>query len=786
MLLKLFIAGLLAWLPSLPRQAASSSPQRAFIDSYCVGCHTQKNKERGTVPIALDNADISNPGADAELWEKVIQKMRGGLMPPPGAARPDEAAAHNLVAWLEESLDRVAAANPNPGRPLIHRLNRAEYANAIRDLLALQIDAAALLPPDDSAYGFDNMAEALGFSPLLQERYVAAAMKIGALAVGDPRLSPSGETYVIRQDLSQDQHIEGLPLGTAGGTRVLHNFPVDAEYVFQAKLYRTNLNIVRGLESPHDVEFTVDGQRVHIATIGGKEDLEALFQKPTETGDAVEARLKFRAPVKAGPHVVTVAFVQESQAAHPGRLQRYIRSSVDNFDWSGQPHIQMLSITGPFGNTGSGDTPSRRRIFICRPSGVANETACARQIISTLARRAYRRPLTAVDEQRIFGFYETTRRERGFEAGIEAAVQRILASPQFILRIERDPAPGVIHAVTDVELASRLSFFLWSSIPDDALLKLASEGSLKRPAVLDREIRRMLTDAKSAAIVDNFAGQWLRLRNVINILPNSDLYPDFDENLRQSFRRETEMFFESIIREDRNVLDLLTADYSFINERLARHYGIAGIYGSHFRRVTIGDPARRGLLGQGSILAATSHAERTSPVLRGKWILENILGTPVPPPPPDVPPLKERAEGEKPRTMREQMVEHRANPACATCHKVMDPIGFALENFDAVGAWRSRDADSDIDASGELADGTKVTGVVQLREALARNPETFVSTFTERLLTYALGRGLNYRDMPAVRKIVRDAARENYSFSAIVTGIIRSTPFQMRMAAEAD
>jgi hypothetical protein len=785
MFLNLFIAGLLAWMPA-PGQIPNGSSQRAFIDRYCVSCHTQKNKVRGGVPIALDNADVSNPAADAELWEKVIRKMRGGLMPPPGAARPDETAARNLISWLETSLDRAAEARPNPGRPLIHRLNRAEYANAIRDLLSLQIDAAALLPPDDSAYGFDNMAEALGFSPLLQERYVGAAMKIGALAVGDPRVTPSSETYVIRQDLSQDQHIEGLPLGTLGGTRVLHNFPVDGDYVFQAKLYRTNLNIVRGLESPHDIEFTVDGERVHIATIGGREDLESLFQKPTETGDAVEARLKFRAPVKAGPHAVTVAFVQEPQAAHPGRLQRYLRSSVDNFDWSGQPHIQVLAITGPFDNTGPGDTPSRRRIFVCHPATPAGEAPCAKQIVSTLARRAFRRPLTAADEQRILSFYDSARRERGFEAGIEAALQRILASPQFILRIERDSATGTAHPVTDLELASRLSFFLWSSIPDDTLLKLASEGSLKRPAVLEREIRHMLADPKSAALVDNFAGQWLRLRNVKNVLPNSDLFPDFDENLRQAFRRETEMFFESIIREDRNVMDLLNADYSFINERLARHYGIAGIYGSHFRRVTITDPARRGILGQGSILAVTSHAERTSPVLRGKWILENILGTPVPPPPPDVPPLKERAEGEKPRTMRDQMVEHRANPACASCHKVMDPIGFALENFDAVGAWRSRDADEAIDASGELADGTKVTGVVALREALTRQPETFATTFTERLLTYALGRGLNYNDMPAVRRIVREAAGENYRFSAIVMGIIRSTPFQMRMATEGD
>jgi Protein of unknown function (DUF1592)/Protein of unknown function (DUF1588)/Protein of unknown function (DUF1585)/Protein of unknown function (DUF1587)/Protein of unknown function (DUF1595) len=769
MLSSLFLSALIAF-----------APDRALLDKYCVTCHTERAKQRGAVPIALDNADLSNPTAQTELWEKVIRKLRAGVMPPPGSPRPAAADVHQLTSSLESVLDRAAEAKPDPGRPLIHRLNRAEYANAVRDLLALNIDAADLLPPDDAAFGFDNMSEALGFSPLLQERYVAAAMKLGALAVGDPRVSATSETYRIRQDLSQDQHAEGLPLGTIGGTQVRHNFPLDGDYEFQAKLYRTNLNIVRGLDLPHQIEFTVDGQRVHIAAIGGKEDLEALFQKPTDTGDAVDARLRFRAPVKAGPHVVTVAFLQEPQIAGAGRLQRYLRSSVDNFDWSGQPHIQTLAIGGPFNATGPGDTPSRRRIFICHPASAADEPVCARKIIATLTQRAYRQPVTPADERRIMSFYEAARKDGDFNSGIEAAVQRILASPQLILRIERDPAAGVVHRVSDVELASRLSFFLWSSIPDDELLKTAIEGRLKRPAVLDQEVRRMLADPKSAAIVDNFAGQWLRLRNVPNVLPNSDLFPDFDDNLRKSFRRETELFFDSIIREDRSVLDLLNADYSFINERLARHYGFPGIYGSHFRRVTIVDPARRGLLGQGSILAVTSHAERTSPVLRGKWILENIVGLPVPPPPAEVPPLKPPAEGEKPRTMREQMIEHRANPVCASCHKVMDPVGFALENFDPVGAWR------EIDASGELADGTQVNGVVQLRQALTRDPEVFVSTLTEKLLTYALGRGLDYRDAPAVRKIVRGAAAENYKFSAIVMGIIRSTQFQMRMAREVE
>lgn len=764
----------------------SPSTQRATLDRYCITCHTQSSKDKGLVPIALDSLDLARVGNDAEVWEKVVRKVSAGVMPPQGSPRPDHAASQNLISWLTTELDRSAQAHPNPGRPLLHRLNRTEYANAIHDLLDLEVDASSLLPPDDSAYGFDNNADALGLSPSLQERYVSAAMKIGALAVGDPRAGADGTTYRIPQDVSQDQHIEGLPVGTVGGTMVRHNFPLDGEYVFQAKLYRTNLNIMRGLESQHEVEFAVDGNRILLAKIGGPEDLESLFKQPTDTGDAVEARLKVRIPVKAGPHVVTAAFVQEPQAAGPGRLQRYIRSTVDNFDWSGQPHIQTLTVNGPFNVTGPGDTPSRRRILTCKGATATAETMCAKQILSTIARRAYRRPVTDADMQPILKFFETGRQGGGFESGIKVGLQRILSSPQFVFRIERDPVPGAVHRVSDLEMASRLSFFLWSSIPDERLLKLASDGTLMRPAVLDAEVHRMLSDPRSKALVDNFAGQWLRLRNVRNVLPNSDLFPDFDDNLRQSFRRETEMLFDSIIREDRNVLDLMTADYTFVNERLARHYGIPNIYGSQFRRVPVSDPARRGLLGQGSFLAVTSHAERTSPVLRGKWILENILGLPVPPPPPGVPPLKERANGEMPRTIREQMAEHRANPVCASCHKVMDSIGFSLENFDALGSWRTVDAGVAIDASGDLADGTHVDGVVALREALLKNPDLFVGTMTEKMMTYALGRGVDYRDMPAVRAIVRDAGHAGDKFSGIVLGIVHSTPFQMRMGEVAD
>jgi hypothetical protein len=767
----------------------AQSPHRAVLEKYCITCHSQAAKDKGLVPVALDKLDMTHIGNDAEIWEKVVRKVNAGVMPPPGAPRPSPAASESLTSWLTGELDRASLANPNPGRAPLHRLNRTEYANAIRDLLDLEIDSVSLLPPDDSAYGFDNIADALGLSPSLQERYVSAAMKISAMAVGDARVSADGSTYRIKQDVSQDQHIEGLPIGTIGGTQVRHNFPLDGEYVFQAKLYRTNLNIMRGLESAHKVEFAVDGERVLIASVGGPSDLDALFQKPTDTGDAVDARLRVRIPVKAGPHVVTATFVQESQTAGPGRLQHYIRSSVDNFDWSGQPHIQTLTINGPFDPTGVGDTPSRRRIFSCVPANVRAEAACAKQILSGIARRAYRQPVNETDLQRIMRFYESGRAGKesgGFDSGIRTALQRILASPQFIFRIERDPAPGPARHIGDYELASRLSFFLWSTIPDDRLLQLAGSGKLSQPAVLDAEVRRMLSDPRSRALVDNFAGQWLRIRNLSIVSPNSDLFPDFDDNLRQAFRRETEMLFESIVREDRNVLDLMTADYTFVNERLARQYGISGIYGSQFRRIPVSDPARRGLLGQGSFLAVTSHAERTSPVLRGKWILENILGLPVPPPPPNVPPLKERANGEKPRTMREQMAEHRADPACASCHKIMDSIGFALENFDAVGAWRSMDADAPVDASGDLADGTHVNGVVELRAALLKKPDLFVGTMTEKLMTYALGRGIDYRDMPAVRTIVRDSGRDGYKFSSLVLGVVRSLPFQMKMAPEKD
>jgi hypothetical protein len=773
----------------LSAQATSPGPgardpgpgPKAIIDQYCVTCHSARLKSGDLV---LENADVAHVANNVEVWEKVIRKLRAGVMPPQGARRPDDATMHALIASLETSLDQAAAAQPNPGRPLLHRLNRAEYRNAIRDLLALDVDVASLLPPDDSAYGFDNISDVLGVSPSLQERYLTAAGRISRLAVGDLAMRAGSDTYRVQQDVSQNQHIEGLPLGTVGGLRVQHTFPLDAEYEFRTQLYRTNLNIVRGLQYPSEFEIAVDGQQVHHVTIGGNDDLAAMYDKPTDTGDAVELRMRVRVPVKAGPHEVTATFIENMSVKDTVRLQPFLRSSADNFDWAGRPHIQTLTVTGPFNAVATGETASRREIFTCRPAGPRRERDCATEILTRLARRAYRQPVSKAELEPILSFYDAARRTGTFESGIQRGLERILASPRFAFRIEHDPdsvTPGTPYRVSDVELASRLSFFLWSSIPDDTLVDLASRGRLKDPVVLDQQVRRMLADPKSSALVENFAGQWLQLRNVRSVLPNSDEFPDFDDNLRQAFRRETELLFESIIREDRNVLDLLRADYTFVNERLARHYGIPGIYGSRFRRVAVTDDARKGILGKGSMLAVTSHAERTSPVLRGKWVLENIVGLPVPPPPPDVPQLKPAEEGQKPKTLREQMAEHRSNPTCATCHKVMDPVGLALENFDAVGAWRTQEAGGPIDVSGQLADGRPVNGVVTLRQAILDRPELFVGTMTEKMMIYALGRGVSAEDMPGIRRILHEASANDYRFSSLVLGIVKSVPFQMRV-----
>jgi hypothetical protein len=751
---------------------------RQAIDQYCVSCHNQRTKVSG---LALDTIDAADPAAHAQIWEQVVRKLRTRTMPPQGVPRPDEPAYEALAQRLEQGLDRAAAASPNPGRPLIRRLNRTEYVNAIRDLLDLEVDAAALLPPDDSAFGFDNISDLLGVSPALLERYMSAADRISALAVG-AAVAPGSSTYRVRQDRSQDQHIEGLPLGTVGGVAVRHVFPLDGEYRFSLELYRNNLEGIRGLEHPHQIEISVDGRRAFLHTVGGDAERGGTGSI-TDRSDAVDARLKVSVPVTAGPHVVGATFIRKIGEG-TNRLRPFLRSSAGTYDSTGRPHIETLTVAGPFNPTGPGDTPSRRRVFACRPSGSSDEERCATKILSTIARRAFRRPVADDDLVRLRTFYRAGRAKGSFDAGIQMALRRILASPAFVFRVEADQpnrTAGTLHRVSGVELASRLSFFLWSSIPDDTLLDAASRGDLATPALLERQVRRMLADRRADALVRNFAGQWLHIRNLQNIQPNHDEFPDFDDTLREAFRQEMELFVGSIMREDRDVLDLLTADHTFVNERLAKHYGLPSIYGSQFRRVTLTEEARRGLLGKGSLLLVTSHADRTAPVLRGKWILENLLGTPPAPPPANFA-LQADEEGAPPRTIRERMEQHRANPACAGCHKVMDPLGFALENFDAVGTWRARDAGMPIDASGQLADGTKVDGVVALRRALLARPDVFRRTFTEKLLTYALGRGLEPYDMPVVRGIVRDAARRNHRFSELIMGVVTSTPFQMKQA----
>jgi hypothetical protein len=764
-----------------PATVSPTAAQRAMLDQYCVTCHNQQLKTAG---LLLDTADLNDIPGGAATWEKVVLKLRSGMMPPLGRPKPDQAAVDSMVSLLETRLDMASAARPEPGRASLHRLNRTEYGNAIRDLLNIEVDVKELLPPDDESNGFDNIADVLRVSPSLLEQYLAAARKISAMAVGDPTFIPVTQVYRAPPDRAQDRHIDGLPLGTRGGLLIKDNFPLDAEYQINIVLLRNVLGYMKGLEWPHQIEITVDGERVFLKPVGGDEDNRDSDANFATAADMIDGRLRARIPIKAGPHEIGVAFLRKnsSETAEPLELHSY---DHDLQNMNGNPQIDHVDITGPLQATGSGDTPSRRRIFTCQPANAGEQAACARKILSTLARRAYRGPVSPTDLDSLLSFYETGAKKGGFEAGVQNALHVMIATPKFLFRSEPDPAnvtAGQIYKLGDLELASRLSFFLWSSIPDDELLAAAEQKKLKDPAVLDAQIKRMLADPKSQALVSNFAGQWLFLRNLQSSRPDNKTFPDFDDNLRQSFRKETEMLFDSIVREDHNVIDLLTADYTFVNDRLAQHYGIPNIYGTQFRRVAVKDPARRGLLGQGSILTVTSYPNRTSPVLRGKWILENILGTPPPAPPPNVPPFPENEEGAKPRPIREILEEHRRNPACATCHAVMDPLGFSLENFDATGEWRTKDKGGPIDPSGVLADGTRVDGPLALRQALLKQPERFVDTMTEKLLTYALGRGLEHYDMPVVRTIVRDAAKQDYKFSALVFNIVKSTPFQMKRA----
>ena len=756
-----------------------SAGDRALVDQYCITCHNQKAP---TANLMLDKMDLADVPARAETWEKVIQKLRGGMMPPLGLPRPNKTAVDGLIAYLETSLDQAYFAQVNPGRVGIHRLNRAEYANAVRDLVALDVDPTALLPADDANYGFDNIADSLSVSPVLMERYVSAAWKISSLAVGERKIAPTTYTFRNRPDLSQDRHIEGLPLGTRGGILMRYTFPLDAEYRFKVRFWGNTVNTVRGLELPSLVEVTLDGAHVKLVRIGGREDADLGNTNPTASADELSKRVELQIPVKAGPHAVGFAFFEQSTGPSVELLEPFQREKIDPINTSGIPEIDWVSVSGPYKPTGPGDTPSRRAIFTCRPRPNAEALACARKILTTLARRAYRRPVTERETERLLTYYQRGQNQGGFDTGIETALAFILVSPQFLIRSEADPsgvAPGSSYRISDLELASRLSFFLWSSIPDDELLGLATRGKLKDPAVLEQQVRRMLADPRSEALVSNFFGQWLYLRNLKATVPDQQIFPDFDDNLREALLKETDLFIGNVIHEDRSVVDLLRADYTFVNERLAKHYGIPDIYGNQFRRVTLTNPARRGLLGQGSILTVSSYANRTSPVLRGKWILTNILGTPPPPPPPNVPAFDEMAAG----TVRERMEQHRTNPACAGCHGVMDPLGFTLENFDAIGHWRTRDAGRPIDASGTLPDGTKLNGPVAVVQAIGDRPELFVRTMTRMMLTYAVGRGLEYYDMPVVRTVAHEAAKKDYRFSELVLGIVKAPPFQMKVKA---
>ncbi|HKS35781.1 MAG TPA: DUF1592 domain-containing protein [Verrucomicrobiae bacterium] len=754
------------------QSSATADPVSAMVNQYCADCHDSEMKKGG---LDLDSVRQEEVTKHPEVWEKVVRKLRARQMPPMEKKRPDEGAYERIVSWLSETLDRAAAEHPNPGRTeTFRRLNRTEYQNAIRDLLALEIDATELLPKDDVSQGFDNVALGV-LSPTLLDRYITAAQKISRLAVGAARRSPGGDTFRIQADVTQEERVEGLPIGTRGGALIPYTFPRDGEYEIQIRLARDRNEEIEGLREPHELEVLLDRARAWLFTIAPPQGHKNY--------DLVDGHLKFRLPVTAGPHQLGVTFLKNPSALLETRRQPYqAHFNMHRHPRIG-PAIYQVSINGPYEPKGPGETPSRRRIFVAKPAKPEEDERCAKQILSALMRRAYRRPVTDEDLQKPMEFYHKARAEDGFEAGIQAALSAVLVSPQFLFRIEHDPAdipPGSAYRVSDVELASRLSFFLWSSIPDDELLDTAIRGELHKPKVLDKQVRRMLADDRSRNLANNFAGQWLYLGNLESITPDLRLFPDYDDNLRQAFRKETELFFESILREDRSVLALLKADYTYLNERLAKHYGIPNVYGSRFRRVSLDKESERGgLLRQGSVLTVTSYATRTSPVLRGKWILENILGTPPPPPLPNVPDLKDNTVSAT-LSVRERLTEHRANSACASCHNLMDPVGFSLENFDAVGRWRTLEEGQSIDASGGLPDGSKFAGVAGLEEGLLKRPDIFVSTLTEKLLTFALGRGIEYHDAPAIRKIVSQAKEDDFRFTSVILGIVNSTPFTMR------
>ena len=766
-----------------PAAAAIGSPstpsnQRQLLDKYCVTCHNNRTK---TGSLSLEGIDPSKPAAEPDVWEKVVRKVHTGTMPPPNMPQPSNEDRRGLVMALATALDAASAAAPNPGRTeTLRRLNRTEYQNAIRDLLALNIDAGSLLPPDESGHGFDNVTVG-DLSPTLLDRYISAAQKISRLAIGSTQTSLQGDVIRLAADSTQEDHVEGLPIGTRGGVSIPYTFPQNGEYEIQVWLARDLNGNVGGLRDgrPHELILLIDREPVRTFQI----------VKPDGDDTLLDKDLKVRIRADAGPHEIGVTFVRDGSSLVETARQPPPARYNERRHPRTAPAIDQVSVTGPYGPTGADDTPSRRRIFVCQPGSADNdkEDACARTILATLMRRAYRRPISKAEVEGPMAFYRAGRKDGDFDAGIGRALSAVLINPEFLLRVETEPKsaqPGAAYRISDLELASRLSFFLWSSIPDDELLELAARGRLNRPEELEKQTRRMLADPRSVNLSTNFAGQWLRLRNLDAVTPSTRLFPDFDDNVRQAFRQETELFLDSVRRDDRSVLDLIRADYTFLNERLAKHYGIPNVYGSRMRRVTLAPESRRGgLLRQGSVLSVTSYATRTSPVIRGVYVLANIFGAPAPPPLPNVPALDESTVSAN-LPMRERLAAHRSNAVCASCHRTIDPVGFALENFNAVGQWRDYEGEGEpIDASGALPGASEFRSVTGLEDALLSRPDLFATTLTEKLMTFALGRGVEYHDAPAVRKIVREAEKNSYRFSSIILGIVKSTPFQMRRAA---
>jgi cytochrome c551/c552 len=772
----------LATVPVFAAPATTSPATATVVNQYCVFCHNQKLKTAG---VTLDNLDPAKVGANAEVWEKVLRKVSTGQMPPAGMPHPKPDVVKSFDEWLTAELDHGASAHPNPGRPTIHRLNRAEYSNAVRDLLALDIKPGAKLPTDDSGYGFDNIGDVLSLSPVIIDRYMSVARLVSRLAVGDTKIKPEEDVFEpAKTRRAQPRVSDALPFDSSGGLAISYHFPVDAEYVFKIKMPAGGaFDGTQPLPQTFELKLPIKaGTRTVGLTFlaeGAVPEVVTLLTGPGGAAAAAAAGNGGRGGGRGGPGLMSKMDLRLDGA----RVKVY-----DVPARGGNPTFTSLAISGPYNVTEAGNTPSREKVFVCSPASAKDEEPCARKILTGLTHRAYRRPVTEADITPLLAIYRSGRKDGDFETGVEMALRAVLVSPDFLFRVERDPAasqPGAVHRVSDVELASRLSFFLWSSIPDEELLGLAEKNKLSEPAVLSAQVSRLLADPRSKAFTENFAGQWLYLRNLEQAKPDQDVFPEFDPTLRQAFDKETLLFFQAIVRENRPVTELLSANFTYLNQRLAEHYGIPGVYGSQFRRVTLNDADRGGLLGQGSILTVTSYPNRTSVVQRGKWVLENLLGSPPPPPPPDIPTLESHQKEGVKLTMRQQMEQHRANPTCASCHSRMDPIGFSLENYDGDGKWRSKDAGAVIDASGKMPDGATFQGPAGLKDLLlTKHRDEFIDTFTEKLLTYALGRGVEYYDRPAMRVIIRDAASQNTTIPALIQSIVKSPQFQMRRTRE--